>query len=99
VDFFLPDSTASLDYTALSGGVGGSVVTSGAVSDGGEGLLSFSAAPFDTIILAPSDATFLLIDNLSVTTESVPEPSSIALLGVGLVGVGAVLRRGAGRRA
>jgi hypothetical protein len=88
VDFFLLDATASLNYTALSGGVGGSVVTSGTISDAAEGLLSFSAAPFDTIVLAPSDATFLLIDNLSVTTETVPEPSSIALFGVGLVGVG-----------
>ena len=99
VDFFLYGGATALDYTVLDGGVDGTLVATGSASAtitddyGVEGLLSFNATAFDTIILSPEPGDILAIDNLTVTTEQVPEPASIALLGLGLLGVSIARRR------
>jgi hypothetical protein len=99
LDFFLFGGATSLSYELLSGGVDGTLVSSGSAltsitdPDGYEGVLSVTAAPFDTIELLPDSGIGLAIDNISVTSADLPEPASIALLGISLASLGVVRRR------
>ena len=73
---------------------GGTASASGTVPGGfflyPEGTLGFNAAPFHSVTLATSALSFA-IDNVSV--EALPEPSALAILGLGLLGAGVVRRR------
>jgi len=97
VDYFLYGGATSVDYELLSGGVDGTVVSSGTATTtisetyGVEGILSTGGVTFDTIAFLPDSGAGLAIDNLSVDT--VPEPASLALLLAGLVPLGVVRRR------
>jgi len=48
-----------------------------------EGTLSFDGSLFNSVTLS-TDSPYFAIDNLDVRTTGVPEPSSAALLGIGL---------------
>ncbi len=96
-------TTHSIDVSAFDGvGVGGAVLgSSGNVGINTAGNFTFSAASIETTIQmlgvlgTPNSSSDLGFDNFQVSTVAVPEPASIALLGMGLcvMGISAVRRR------
>lgn len=52
------------------------------------GPLTLSGAGIRSIFWNDTQGNFAPIDNITITTTSVPEPSSIILLGLGLAGLG-----------
>jgi hypothetical protein len=53
-----------------------------------------SAGPTSTVnFFSRNDPAYLALDNVSVNGRSVPEPSAIALFGVGAIGFVAALRK------
>ena len=65
-----------------------------ATNQGNFALTSFSSSGISYVeLLQPSDFWGYLIDDLSFEATSVPEPGTLALLGIGLLGMGAARRR------
>jgi hypothetical protein len=58
-----------------------------------EGTITFNAASFNSIVLTSPSTPYFAIDNMSVTTGAVPEPSCLALMGIGFLGLGSMLLR------
>jgi hypothetical protein len=80
---------AGLTLQARNGAaVVGAVTVAGAAPPGFlffEGVASFAGAAFDSVVLT-STATNFGVDNIRVTTASViPEPATVALVGVGVL--------------
>lgn len=93
---------AAFTLTALLGGVGGatvgtvSVTGANAFSGFPGGTISFGGVPFDAIRLGTTTADFA-VDN--ITVNAVPEPASLLLLGTGIAGLAARMRRRSGKAA
>jgi hypothetical protein len=93
---------AAFTLTALLGGIGGATV--GTVSVNGSnafspfpgGTISFGGVGFDAIRLSTTTTDFA-VDN--ITVNAVPEPASLLLLGSGIAGLAARLRRRSGKAA
>lgn len=96
-------TTHSINVSAFDGaGVGGAALgSSGNVGINSAGNFTFSAASMETTIQmlgvlgTPNISSDIGFDNFQVSTVAVPEPASIALLGMGLcvMGISAVRRR------
>jgi PEP-CTERM motif len=91
-----------LYLTAFNGGLGtadevGSTSATGTVALSGdmpEGTISFDGAMFDRVILASgNDPAFALSTITVASIDSVPEPSSLALLATSVAGLGLLRRR------
>lgn len=97
VGFTLITNSAGND-TTLTALLNGVVVESDVVNSsprGNNDFYGFTGITFDQVeITAPYDGAFL-VDNLQIgsTVSSVPEPSSVALFGLGLLGVAASRRQ------
>lgn len=65
------------------------------VGEIGNETLSFSdASGIDAIIFAPGDFDdWVGVDNITLTVQAVPEPTTMAVLGLGLVGIASKRRR------
>jgi hypothetical protein len=96
------DAGVAFTLTALLGGVGGATV--GTVSVNGAngfgefpgGTISFGGVAFDAIRLSTTTQDFA-VDN--ITVNAVPEPAPLLLLGSGIAGLAARMRRRTGRAA
>lgn len=100
LSFSQPLSSVSLDFatdgsgpfllSAYSGSTPvGSASVTGSVPIGygnPQGTISFGSATFDNIVLTSPDTPYFAVDNIDVTS-AVPEPSTLALLGVVAVGL------------
>lgn len=58
-----------------------------------EGTITFNGATFNSIVLTSPSTPYFAIDDVSVTTGVVPEPSCLLLMGGGLLGLGSLLSR------
>ena len=91
---FALDDPASTTVFSLSTSAGGAAAGSGTLAAGfryPEGTLLFSGIPFTSVTLS-SNALDFQVDDITVTTATVPEPASLAVLAAGLA-IAAVTRR------
>ena len=85
---------ASFDVTL--GGVGTlTVASTGSTQDGVLGFAGFiSSSAFNTVTLSMPDApNYNAVDNLAYGGSAVPEPTSLVLMGSGILGLASTLRR------
>ncbi len=97
---FATNGSGPLNLTAFIGGTGGTTVGSSSatgitISNFPEGIISFSGANFDTIVLADNVDPNFALGSFQATTAAttVPEPASIALIGLGLAAAAFTRRR------
>jgi hypothetical protein len=101
---FATDSLLGADtffLTAFEGGLAvGSMSATGSVPSGGftfpQGSIVISGLTFDSIQLSSSAPAFAIndLDAVVAPTASAPEPNSLVLLGIGLLGLLALTARG-----
>ncbi|HXC46772.1 MAG TPA: PEP-CTERM sorting domain-containing protein [Candidatus Sulfotelmatobacter sp.] len=101
---FALDSVSTIDTFLLAAFEGGAkigeVTVIGSVPSGGfsfpQGTIAFSGSAFDSIQLVSTAPAFAIndVDAVVAPTVSAPEPNSLVLLGMGLLGLLALTARG-----
>lgn len=76
--------------------LGATLVDSSSVSTdftSGSNFYGFEAVSFDSIKVTTSGDGLMLLDNLTFNSNAIPEPGSLALVGLGLAGLVSLRRR------
>jgi hypothetical protein len=95
--FAMVSNSSSWFFEALLGGVTQESFTAAVGSSSSSNFYGFSGLAFNAIRVSGSDN--MLLDNLQLTdTGAVPEPSSLALAGVAILGLGAASRKRSQKR-
>lgn len=90
--FAMVSNGSSWDFEAL---LGGAVVEafSTLVDTSALDFFGFTGISFDEIRITSSANDYMILDNLQIGNNAVPEPTSMALLGLGLAALGVARRR------
>lgn len=84
----------AFDISLMLGAVLVETLTATVAPDGGSFFGAISTAAFDNIVIfATPTGAFEVIDNVTVGNAAVPAPATLALLGLGLAGLGVARRR------